>query len=380
MAMHLDTMTSLRLGFLALMTAAFGCATSSPIDESAELEETEGTAAPIISGAMASRYPEAALVNMLVGGRQKASCSGAVIAPKVVLTAGHCVFGFDGWAITAPFAGGQKARASAAATYDWEVASEYVDPSYHDVGLIFLDRPIRLKRYPTIADTPVSGRQRIVNVGRIQDGRLSNSALYVSKPMRVFDGAASGFPFAYAASEVIQSGDSGGPDLLENSHTIVAVNSGAGNGTEVLARVDLLSDWIQDQIDAHGGAGPSHGDGGGGGGTYDRPPHGAFEAEPNDSYAEPNLLTGTLEGELQSGDEDWFSWSVSAAWVPYDVSLRATGDAELRMWKLVSGRYYPVASTTSTEIMHYSSGAGRYLVAAFSPSGEEQSYSISLER
>jgi V8-like Glu-specific endopeptidase len=377
MAMHLDTMTSWRLGLLALLTATAGCAVPSSLDEAEEIEEVEGAASPIISGTTAHRYQEAALVNMLVDGRQRASCSGALIAPEVVLTAGHCVFGFNGWSITTPFAGGQKAMASDAATYDWEVSGEYVDPNYHDIGLVFLDRPIWLKSYPKITDVPVGRRQRIVNVGRIQDGRLSNSALFVSKPMHVSDGNASGFPHAYAASEVIQSGDSGGPDFLENTHTIVAVNSGAGSGTEVLARVDLLHHWIMAQVDAHGGAGPSHS---GGGGGHEKRPNGSFEDEPNDSYEEPNTLTGTLKGKLSPGDEDWFSWSVSSARVPYEVSLRATGDAELRMWKLVGGRYYPIESESSTEIAYLSSGAGRYVVAAFSPSGEAQSYTISLDR
>ena len=43
-------------------------------------------------------------------------------------------------------------------------------------------------------------------------------------------------------------------DSFENSHKIVAVNSGAGGG-EVLARVDLLYTWIQMKIASHGGGG-----------------------------------------------------------------------------------------------------------------------------
>jgi len=47
-------------------------------------------------------------------------------------------------------------------------------------------------------------------------------------------------------------------------HEIVAVNSGGGS-TEVLARVDLLYQWIQQQIQAHGGSGNTAPDGGGSG-------------------------------------------------------------------------------------------------------------------
>ena len=33
-------------------------------------------------------------------------CSGTLISPTVVLTAGHCVFGFNGWTIHTPFGDG----------------------------------------------------------------------------------------------------------------------------------------------------------------------------------------------------------------------------------------------------------------------------------
>jgi hypothetical protein len=381
MAMRFNTTTSLRfLTFASWLFLMSGCVAAPDPDDTGELEATEGVASPIINGSMAMEYPEAALVDMQLNGEPAASCSGAVIAPRVVLTAGHCIFGFNGWVITTPFASGQKSRAREAVTYDWQVPSEFVDPRYHDVGLIFLDRPIRLSSYPAIATRPVPRGKKIVNIGRIQNGRFSSSALFVSKPMEVEDGAASGFPFDYAASEIIQSGDSGGPDLLVNTHSIVAVNSGAGNGVEVLARVDLLSGWIQDQIDAHGGSGPSDGEDEDSGGDPGNLPSGASESEPNDSPESPNDLSGALEGRLVGGDEDWFTWALSDARMPYDVRIDASGDAELRMWKLIQGRYYLVASPSSTRIAHLSAGAGRYLVAAFSPSGQSQRYTLTLSR
>jgi hypothetical protein len=52
---------------------------------------------------------------------------------------------------------------------------------------------------------------------------------------------------------VIQPGDSGGPVFLSGTHTILAVNSGAGSNTQVLARVDLLADWLTSQVASHGG-------------------------------------------------------------------------------------------------------------------------------
>src|SRR5262249_2169214 len=72
--------------------------------------DTKGPSEPIIGGTNASAFPEAVLVDMSRNGKLVAACSGAMIAPKVVLTAGHCVAGFDGWRVTAPFAGKQVAK------------------------------------------------------------------------------------------------------------------------------------------------------------------------------------------------------------------------------------------------------------------------------
>src|SRR5262249_5040184 len=112
-----------------------------------------------------------------------------------------------------------------------------------------------LASYPVIAQKASPDGTEIVNIGRIQDGQFSSSDLFESKPITVEDGAKYGFPYDYQATQIIQPGDSGGPDMLAGTHTIVAVNSGSGSGTEVLARVDLLYDWIQQQIADNGGGG-----------------------------------------------------------------------------------------------------------------------------
>jgi hypothetical protein len=206
----------------------------------------------IMGGTKASAYPESVLIDMKQNGQIKAACSGAVIAPRVVLTAGHCVYRFEGWNVRAPYAGGQAVTAAESARYDWTEKSESVNPHMHDVGLIFLDQPISLASYPTLASAPLADGATILNVGRIRDGVLSHTDLFVSKPISVTGAADVGFPLDYEATDVIEPGDSGGPDILPGSHVIAAVNSGSGNGSEVLARVDLVRSWIQQQIASHG--------------------------------------------------------------------------------------------------------------------------------
>jgi uncharacterized membrane protein YgcG len=217
----------------------------------------------IKGGSLATEYAESVLLMMKVGGQPKSLCSGSLIAPNVVITAGHCVHGFDSWTVTAPFAHGQTSFTTKAVTYDWNSGAENVDPDTHDVALVLLNTPINIDSYPTIASSPLADGEKVVNVGRINNGQLSNTALYKSKPLAVTSAADQGYPFDYMASEIIEHGDSGGPVFIPGTHTMVAVNSGGGGGTEILARVDLLHDWIIKKIAANGGSGPSSGGEGG---------------------------------------------------------------------------------------------------------------------
>ena len=249
--MKLDSTLSLSL-FAALLAVVPACAQG---EGSPEAESDE-----IIAGTSAQAYPEAVLVNMLEGNQVVAACSGSLIAPTVVLTAGHCVHNWSQWHVIAPHAGAQQAMAASGATYDWVASGEGVDPQEHDIGLVFLASPITLAAYPILAQKPLAAGAKVLNIGRIHQGQVSSSSLFVSKPVTTTPGSSLGFPFDYAAVDRIESGDSGGPDVLPGAapHTIVAVNSGANSSTEVLARVDLVASWIAAQVGAHAaGAKPS---------------------------------------------------------------------------------------------------------------------------
>lgn len=365
------------LTVVGLVVGATGCSGGAG-NSTDENVDTQSTAAPIISGSTASSYTEAVLVDMYQNGQIVAACSGALIAPKVVLTAGHCVEGMTGWKITAPYAQGQTAMASSSALYDWTGGSEEVNPNEHDIGLVFLSTAITLTEYPVIAQARVASGGSLINIGRINNGSFSSTNLYASKPVTVTD--ANGYPFDYEASEIIQSGDSGGPCEVPNTspHVIAAVNSGAGGGTEVLARTDLLQTWIAEKVASHGGSG----------GTTPPPPPpppppgcaGTGEAEPNDTYTTPNALNASACGQLEASGQDWFSWSVSGAGVDYDLNLATSGNAELQMWKNTGSSWTKIANTSSTRFTKTSSASGDYVAVVWSQTAAAQSYTLSLTK
>ena len=243
--MRLGIVCALALGATALGGCSAGGSTAGGEDS------VGATGEPIIGGTPAAMYPEAGYLNIDFTASGGYICSSVLIAPKVALTAGHCVDGHTKWEF---HVGSDVRSTTSAATYDWnEHGATTVNPNHHDLGLVFFDQAITLASYPSIAKAKVANGAKVTNVGRINNGAATN-ALY-GVDTTVSDGAAIGYPLSYQSSDVIQPGDSGGPDFASGTHTIVAVNSGAGGSIEVLARVDLVYDWIQAQIAAHGGAG-----------------------------------------------------------------------------------------------------------------------------
>jgi len=239
-----------RMGLVLAVAAMAGCVGSPDATDGDQADSIDPSDSAIVGGTAANVFPESVLIYGAVDETGGDACSGVLIAPRVVLTAGHCIPGPHSWTIDAPFAGNQEVTTTSAAIYDYQGNT----PTTHDIGLIFLPSAIKLSKYPTLAATPIADGTKIVNIGRVQNGQLSWNQLFVSKAASARSAVNDGYVTSYAVdSAIVQPGDSGGPDMVAGTHKIVAVNSAVGNNFEVLARVDLLKSWITAQVAAHGG-------------------------------------------------------------------------------------------------------------------------------
>jgi len=226
---------------------------------SGEPEPTATNAQAIVHGTPAVSYPEA--VYLTSDGY--VPCSGVLLTPTVVLSAGHCRGRESTYEVVAPNANGQSAHGSSSwSPYDGDPAKS------PDVMLVFLDTPIHIVSYPTLGATPVAAGTQVVDVGRTLNGSIGTDD-YVSPAVTIQGPAtALGFPHNYEAlPDISEEGDSGGPIMLAGTHTIVAIvdidtteqNIAETTPIDLFARIDLVHDAIESTIASRSSSSSSSG-------------------------------------------------------------------------------------------------------------------------
>jgi hypothetical protein len=228
-------------------------------------------------------------------------CSGALISPNVVLTAGHCTDGAvaaRAWFAPSmtyddvPFPlypyGGPGSGAVEGTPY---TNPKYRSPdnpygggnglpafSYRDVGVVVLDDAVDMEEYAELPDAGLVGTLKnktgidFVGYGVQYQLQVPGNLVPVPPPYNRWAGPRVRM---YAPSELVSGkfvhsaefmrlalnpgggsggtcfGDSGGPDLLGGTNTVLAVNSYVTNvncsGVGYSSRVDIpeVLDWIQ---------------------------------------------------------------------------------------------------------------------------------------
>jgi hypothetical protein len=251
-----------------------------------------GTAVAITNGQPDDgQHPYVGLIVFDVGGTPSHRCSGALLSPTVVLTAGHCTDGTSAARVwfDEVVQGNPEYPFSGTTSYDGD-GMPHTNPdfcigcgpglpgfAYRDVGIVVLGEPVPTSVVSKYAKLPTAGQ-----VGLLANKTAIDVVGYGVQEQSHGDGPpvwAGLLVRLYAPSELVSGefvhsdefmrlalnpgggsggtcfGDSGGPDLLGDTDVVLAVNSYVTNsncgGVGYSSRVDIpeVLAWIKTFLD-----------------------------------------------------------------------------------------------------------------------------------
>jgi V8-like Glu-specific endopeptidase len=245
---------------LAILVLAAACLSLLSCDRVPTADRSPGGPSFITYGSLdGNAHPAVVLIIMDVAKKPAFRCSGTVIAPKVVLTAGHCAGApgeFSGIRIfneadvqhdpTYPNPGGPNTIEAVA----WHAHPQFTESAFflHDVGVIELSTAVKLRadqygQLPTVDQLDALPHGSATTFTAVGYGlQRINPVFVVAEKIRMFaephliqiNGGIVG-DFSLLLSNNASTGgtcfgDSGGPDYLGSSNVIAGVTSFGLNG------------------------------------------------------------------------------------------------------------------------------------------------------
>jgi secreted trypsin-like serine protease len=281
---------------LALLAALILAATATASPQAAA--SSPKATASVIGGhnATIAKYPSLAFIEG-VQATAGYACTGTVVAPRVILTAGHCVEDIESSSIVEPsliaVATGVSNLKHIPPTNVSRVEKVLANPGFDptklhgDAGLLILSTPVTAPpiALATSADAALyePGDQLTVAGWGIDDrstgkapNQLQAATVPIEEASRCKEGTRRFYPFFESSSQVCTldaphfhittcHGDSGGPAIATRPDGsmvelgITSLGDGTCNPTSpaLFTRVDQISSWVQSWIDAVEAGGPT---------------------------------------------------------------------------------------------------------------------------
>lgn len=216
--------TTVRSLVVLSIAALAGCAEGT-VDTGAYgsdgVKSSPSSFAEILAGSDANDVPSVCTVTT-----DDTVCSATLVAPSVVITAGHCAAGHGAWRVRCPFSGDTRERSAteSAVAPTFPGGGATVDArSGSNLALLLLDQPFASTAVATMRFSVTSTRMPAIAVGRVSGA--NGDRLLVSREFALtYREPTHGYALG-VDRVIVQNGDSGGGLFDPTSRELYGVSS-----------------------------------------------------------------------------------------------------------------------------------------------------------